>query len=370
MADREMTSDILQSISHPLRMIMIETLETQPKTFSGIMVSCGLNPNFDSGLFYYHLSELIESQIIEKDGDVYCLTDFGRAILKILKTLESERSSFLIEKEGKVHKKVKKMEKKVEIFPVEKSDLTINREDCKLELGEVYWGVTTKTIGVDKVYAVWSLSDGSIMYEIKDPGYEQEGYSILRLTDDGLYIVENVFEARKEGGKAVTRFMCGEGKAPTLLLPLKVGRKIEYISKTLETSTNAKVTGWKSIEGERRVKGEVIGQFNVYINDRVFNCLLLREVIEIARVLTRQNGTQEKYDQLIRVMMDRYLNENGRLRFEHLWYCEEGGRKSMTREEAKKTAGPVFQETIYAGTQWFRVHQVELDEPRPYTAEA
>lgn len=365
-----MASNILRSISHPLRMTMIETLEAQPKTFSGIMLSCGLNPNFDSGLFYYHRTELIESQIVEKDVDFYRLTDFGHAVLEVLKMMETKCSFFRSKKESKVYREVKKLEKKVKIVPVENPDLTIEKEGCKLELGEVYWGVTLKTVGVEKVTAMWPLSDGSIMYETRDPGYEHEGYNVLHLTENGLYVIETLFEAKKGEEKAILRFGLGERKTPIVPLPLEAGRKIEYESQNLQLSTNAKVTGWKSFEGERKVRGEVMGQFNISIDNKVFNCLLLREVIETSGVFTWQDGAQEKYEPCIRIMMDRYLNENGRLRLEHLWYCEEGGRKSMTREEAKKSAGPIFQETTYAGTRWFRVHQVELDEPRPEEAKA
>ena len=368
MREREIVSDILQGVSHQLRIKIIETLETQPKTFSGIMVSCGLDPNFDSGLFYYHLSELIERGIVEKDGDVYRLTDFGLVVLKVLKTVRTEYSSFTKRKGGKAYKEVKRLEKKVEIVPVERPDLAIEKEDCRLELGRVYWGVTLKTMGVDKVTAVWPLSDGSVMYEVRDPGYEHEGYGILHLTDKGLYVIETVFQMERGGEKTTIWF--GDRETPILPLPLSVGRRIEYESQSLQLSTNAKATGWKSIEGERRVKGEVIGQFKVYIDNKVFNCLLLREVIETAGVVTREDGSRERYDPMIRVMMDRYLNENGRLRLEHLWYCENGGRRSMTREEAKKRAGPIFRETTYAGTRWFRVNQVELDEPRPEEAKA
>jgi len=113
------------------------------------------------------------------------------------------------------------------------------------------------------------------------------------------------------------------------------------------------------------MKGEVLGQFKVSIGDKTFNCLLLKEVIETGAILTRPDNEREKYDLWIRVMMDRYLNEKGKLRLEHLWYCHEGGRKLMTEEEARRSAGPIFQKTNYMGKEWYRVDQVELDEPLP-----
>ena len=42
-----------------------------------------------------------------------------------------------------------------------------------------------------------------------------------------------------------------------------------------------------------------------------------------------------------------------------------GGRKSMTEEEARRSAGLIFQETSYRGKEWYRVDQVELDKPLP-----
>jgi hypothetical protein len=41
------------------------------------------------------------------------------------------------------------------------------------------------------------------------------------------------------------------------------------------------------------LKGEVLGQFKVIIGEKAFNCLLLREVIEAAVVLTRQDDKRE-----------------------------------------------------------------------------
>lgn len=359
----EDASDILQSVSHPLRMMIIESLGSQPESFSSIMLSCGLDPNYDSGLFYYHLSDLIKSGIVQKEGDVYRLTDFGLAVLRILGSVKSELSSSK-KKEGKPEKSLKRPEKKVKIVQVDKPSLIISREDCELNLGQIYWGVSLRTVGSDKVCAVWPLSDGSIMYEMRDPREENGGSAMLHLTDEGLFALEDIFEYVKGGERTTLRFVTGGTKSLILPLPLAVGKKVEYRSQPLDLSTNAKVTGWKSIEGERKVKGEVVGQFNVEIDSKGFNCLLLREVIENSAIQTKEDGTREKRDPVLRVMMDRYLNENGRLRLEYLWYCEKGGSRSMSREEAKKKAGPIFEELTYDGTRWFRVIQVELDEPR------
>lgn len=45
--------------------------------FSDLMRACGLNPNSDTGTFSYHLSILLDSDIVVKKDNEYQLTDFG-----------------------------------------------------------------------------------------------------------------------------------------------------------------------------------------------------------------------------------------------------------------------------------------------------
>jgi hypothetical protein len=84
-----------------------------------------------------------------------------------------------------------------------------------------------------------ALSDGSTMYEVREPGYEKDGYALLHLKDEGLYTIETFFEQDEDGEKTAMRSL---NFPPTLPLPLNVGRKFEFTAQTLETSTNAKVT--------------------------------------------------------------------------------------------------------------------------------
>ena len=63
--------------------------------FSEIMRICGLNPNYDTGPFFYHLSNLSDFNIIEKTDGGYGLTEFGRKIAKFIAIVERE-SAFLI----------------------------------------------------------------------------------------------------------------------------------------------------------------------------------------------------------------------------------------------------------------------------------
>jgi len=113
--DKELASIVLQSISHPLRMTIMEKLGNQPESFSVVMSQCGLEPRHSSGLFNYHLTELINCEVVQKDGEVYRLTDFGFSILGALKKVELECSSFLMKKEVMIVSKEVKDMKEVEI---------------------------------------------------------------------------------------------------------------------------------------------------------------------------------------------------------------------------------------------------------------
>jgi len=115
---KELASMVLQSISHPLRMTIMEKLGAQPESFSGVMSQCGLEPRHSSGLFNYHLTELINCEVVQKEGDVYRLTDFGLSILGALKKVEFECSSLLMKKEVMiVPKEVKDMKESEIVKP-------------------------------------------------------------------------------------------------------------------------------------------------------------------------------------------------------------------------------------------------------------
>jgi hypothetical protein len=63
--------------------------------FSDLMRACGLNPNSDTGTFSYHLSVLLDSNIIIRKDNEYQLTNFGNTISDIIDSLQRE-SAFLL----------------------------------------------------------------------------------------------------------------------------------------------------------------------------------------------------------------------------------------------------------------------------------
>jgi len=85
-----LTIKVLKAISNPVRKSIVQSLGESSLSFSGLMRSCGLNPNHDTGPFGYHLSILVNLNIIEKIEDGYGLTEFGRRITRFMSTVEKE----------------------------------------------------------------------------------------------------------------------------------------------------------------------------------------------------------------------------------------------------------------------------------------
>jgi hypothetical protein len=102
-----------------------------------------------------------------------------------------------------------------------------------------------------------------------------------------------------------------------------------------------------------KLEGEVMGQYHVKVKDEERDCLLLRDYIR-GRVTKCYTNRNEEY--VYSVLLDRYIGDNGLLNLEHLWYCQDGGVKSISEERARTEAKALFKRAIYAGKEWYRVH--------------
>ncbi len=89
---------ILKIVSNPIRKSIIQSLRGTSMIFSDIMRACGLNPNHDTGPFFYHLSMLSGAGMVEKKGNEYRLTSFGNTIAAFVESLHRE-SRFLLDSE-------------------------------------------------------------------------------------------------------------------------------------------------------------------------------------------------------------------------------------------------------------------------------
>jgi len=87
----------LQTLGNDTRKSVVTSLATaqHPLRYSDLMEASGLNPNYDTGQFHYHLGELMKRNIIMKADNAYRLTKFGFKLSKLLGTIERERSFLL-----------------------------------------------------------------------------------------------------------------------------------------------------------------------------------------------------------------------------------------------------------------------------------
>lgn len=91
----EATAGILRTISNPIRYYLIQSLKGNTMLFSELVRACGLDPNSDTGTFSYHLSVLLDSNIIVKKDNEYQLTVFGNTLADLINLLQRE-SAFLL----------------------------------------------------------------------------------------------------------------------------------------------------------------------------------------------------------------------------------------------------------------------------------
>jgi len=78
------------------------------------MRMCGLDPDHDTGIFVYHLSQLMNLSIVERAGEGYRLTDSGGRIAELISAVERE-SAFLMERISKERKEVKSVSANINV---------------------------------------------------------------------------------------------------------------------------------------------------------------------------------------------------------------------------------------------------------------
>ena len=113
-------SGILRIISNPVRESIILSLKGAPMVYSDVMRACGLDPNYDTGPFNYHVSVLLDSNLIEKKTNKYHLSVLGETIASFVLSLRRE-SNFLLRTEK--HKEVRTRMGKIDTRWIGQQDL-------------------------------------------------------------------------------------------------------------------------------------------------------------------------------------------------------------------------------------------------------
>ncbi len=95
---KDLTLRVLKIVSNPIRKAILQSLEESSMIFSDVMRACGLNPNHDTGPFFYHLSLLTDAGLVEKRESEYSLTCLGSTVTTLINTLQRE-TEFLLGQE-------------------------------------------------------------------------------------------------------------------------------------------------------------------------------------------------------------------------------------------------------------------------------
>lgn len=93
-------STVLNILRNPVRRGTIRALDRGDASFSQLMAACGSDPNYDAGLFCYHLSELLSNQVVRKASKGYELTRLGRMLSRMIGTIEKECAALIEETRG------------------------------------------------------------------------------------------------------------------------------------------------------------------------------------------------------------------------------------------------------------------------------
>lgn len=236
----------------------------------------------------------------------------------------------------------------VEVIKVREPSLRITERNFQFELGKTYIGMTASTmrdVAPYEIDGIYRLTDGAVLYETADPRRQGSKW-LFTLKKDGFYYM---------GGFSPSDFsIVTDPVYPSFLsLPLHVGKQFIRSVRHILISSDPERHGWRLREYFQKLNGEIIGQHNVKVGDEEHECLLLRDRIR-SHVTKWYASKAENYD--YSVLLDRYIREDGMLQLEHIWYCEEGGVKSISEEKARKEAKDLFKKTSYADKEWYRVH--------------
>ena len=62
MIEEDQEIKVLKSVAHSIKKSIVSSLTDGSRTFSCLMLDCGLDPGSETGIFQYHLYKLTESK--------------------------------------------------------------------------------------------------------------------------------------------------------------------------------------------------------------------------------------------------------------------------------------------------------------------
>jgi len=86
-ARRDPQAEVLKIVAHQIRGGIMLSLTQGQRTFTDLMLDCGLDPGSETGLFLYHLSKLMEQDFVIKRHGKYESTERGDEASRLLRSL-------------------------------------------------------------------------------------------------------------------------------------------------------------------------------------------------------------------------------------------------------------------------------------------
>jgi len=85
------STKIFRAASHPYRLSILETVSEETKTFTEIAHDLGIDAATEPGLINFHIRKLLDSDLVERKGHAYELTDLGGYILSFARGLKEKK---------------------------------------------------------------------------------------------------------------------------------------------------------------------------------------------------------------------------------------------------------------------------------------
>jgi hypothetical protein len=303
---KDQKMEILEAVAHPVRKGVVSSLTYGQRTFSNLMLDCGLDPGSETGLFLYHLSKLMEDGFVKKENGRYRLTKVGEEASRLLQSIPNLSAYPRIVEGGE--KTVSKISiPKISVEEVVGGNMIIDQWEFKPSEKRIYketgrissdifggsfyikecLGTVNLPSETGKAFMVrhesytrnyFGTEKNRIRTPIKD-GYHlsMREYDVYSLREDSVYLLwTSVWGPNYETEKPDETIYDPSEKM--MEPPMKVGDEASYEKKESDYL--------------HKVHSRVLGQYKVTINDRIFDCLLKRthsawtkdSMIEIDRI--------------------------------------------------------------------------------------
>jgi len=197
-------NETLQILGNYIRKAIIESLYSNPgtKRFSELMQLSGLDPNSDSGHFFYHLQELLKNNYVKKESEGYSLTEKGFKLSKVLNALIHGASLNLDNGENNLDVNQWMVKEQWQKYLLPSLTAGWNRAEATVE-------------GLVKILEENGVKDGKVLDLCCGNGrlstwMAKKGFTVVGLDISKMYLEGAERKAKEHGVESKARFIYGD----------------------------------------------------------------------------------------------------------------------------------------------------------------